>query len=205
MARSLAPFDKTVSGLNEQIAFLVESDKLNTVLRRNYTVAADRRENSAEHSWHVALTAVLLAEYSNQPVNIDRVVRMLLVHDLVEIDAGDTFIYDSVANTSKEAREREAAKRLFGLLPESQASELHELWDEFETRATPEAKFAGAVDRFVAVLHNYATHGRGWKENGISRSRVLEVNQRVAEGSETLWAKIQEMTQEAVQRGDLTE
>ena len=205
MVRSLAPFDKTVSGLNEQIAFLVESDKLNTVLRRNYTVAADRRENSAEHSWHVALTAVLLAEYSNQPVNIDRVVRMLLVHDLVEIDAGDTFIYDSVANTSKEAREREAAKRLFGLLPESQASELHELWDEFETRATPEAKFAGAVDRFVAVLHNCATHGRGWKENGITRSRVLEVNQRVAEGSETLWAKIQEMTQEAVQRGDLME
>jgi 5'-deoxynucleotidase YfbR-like HD superfamily hydrolase len=194
-----------MSGLDQQIAFLVESDRLNTVLRRNYTVAADRRENSAEHSWHVALTAMLLAEYSNQPVNIDRVVRMLLVHDLVEIDAGDTFIYDSVANISKEAREREAARRLFGLLPESQAGQLHELWDEFETKATPEAKFARAVDRFVAVLHNYATRGRGWKENGITRSRVLEVNQSVAEGSETLWAKIQEMTQEAVKRGDLIE
>ena len=194
-----------MSGLDQQIAFLVESDRLNTVLRRNYTVAADRRENSAEHSWHVALTAMLLAQYSNHPVNIDRVVRLLLVHDLVEIDAGDTFIYDSVANVSKESRERQAAMRLFGLLPQSQASQLHELWDEFETRATPEAKFARAVDRFVAVLHNYATCGRGWKENGITCSRVLEVNQRVAEGSETLWAKIQEMTQEAVKRGDLTE
>jgi putative hydrolases of HD superfamily len=194
-----------VSPLDRQIAFLVESDKLNTVLRRNYTVAAGRRENSAEHSWHVSLTAMLLAEYSNEPVNLDRVVRMLLVHDLVEIDAGDTFIYDSVANTSKEPREREAAKRLFGLLPESQARDLHGLWDEFEARATPEAKFAGAVDRFVAVLHNYATHGRGWKENGITRSRVLAVNQRVAEGSQTLWAKIREMTQEAVNRGELIE
>jgi putative hydrolases of HD superfamily len=191
--------------LEDQIAFLVEADKLNTVLRRNYTVAADRRENSAEHSWHVALTAMLLAEYSNEPVNVDRVVKMLLVHDIVEIDAGDTFIYDSVANTSKEAREQEAAKRLFGLLPESQANELHELWDEFEARATAEAKFAEAVDRFVAVLHNYATHGRGWKENGITRSRVLAVNERVAEGSKTLWAKIEEMTQEAVNQRELAE
>jgi putative hydrolases of HD superfamily len=194
-----------VSPLDKQIAFLVESDKLNTVSRRNYTVAAGRRENSAEHSWHVSLTAMLLAEYSNEPVNLDRVVRMLLVHDLVEIDAGDTFIYDSLANTSKEAREREAAKRLFGLLPESQARDLHALWDEFEARVSPEAKFAGAVDRFVAVLHNYATHGRGWKENGITRSRVLAVNQRVEEGSRKLWAKIQELAQEAVNRGELME
>jgi putative hydrolase of HD superfamily len=191
--------------LDDQIGFLIEADKLNTILRRNYTVAGDRRENSAEHSWHVALTAMVLAEHSNVPVKIDRVVRMLLVHDIVEIDAGDTFIYDSLANTSKEAREQEAAKRLFSLLPKPQPSELRALWDEFETRATPEAKFARAVDRFVAVLHNYATHGRGWKENGITRSRVLAVNQRVAEGSETLWAKIQEMTLQAVKRGDLSE
>jgi len=114
--------------LDDQIGFLIEADKLNTILRRNYTVAGDRRENSAEHSWHVALTAMVLAEHSNEPVKIDRVVRMLLVHDIVEIDAGDTFIYDSLANTSKEAREQEAAKRLFSLLPKPQPSELRALW-----------------------------------------------------------------------------
>jgi 5'-deoxynucleotidase YfbR-like HD superfamily hydrolase len=168
--------------LEDQIAFLVEADKLNTVLRRNYTVAADRRENSAEHSWHVALTAMLLAEYSNEPVNVDRVVKMLLVHDIVEIDAGDTFIYDSVANTSKEAREQEAAKRLFGLLPESQANELHELWDEFEAgqrrkRSSPKQStdsslfstitppMGAAGKRTASRVHESLRLMRGWQRD----------------------------------------
>jgi putative hydrolases of HD superfamily len=169
--------------LQKKIAFLVEADRLKSVLRRNYTIHDDRRENSAEHSWHAALLAMVLADHSNEPIDINRVIRMLIIHDIVEIDAGDTFIYDDAEKETQTVRETRAAQRLFGLLPGEQESLFRDLWQEFESAATPEAKFARAIDRFSAVLHNYETRGRGWKENAVKRDRILAVNEHVKDGS----------------------
>jgi putative hydrolases of HD superfamily len=191
------------SRLNKQIKFLVEADKLKSVLRRNYVMHEDRRENSAEHSWHVALIAIVLAEHSNDSIDVDRVAKMLIIHDIVEVDAGDTFIYDASANKTKAEREEKAAKRLFGLLPEDQGKLFRELWEEFEARSTVEAKFANAVDRFVAVLHNYETRGRGWQEHGIKRHQVLALNEQVKIGSATIWEEIQKLVNAATQEGIL--
>ena len=191
------------ANLEAQIAFLVEVDRLKSVLRRNYVIHGDRRENSAEHSWHVALFAMVLAEHSNEPVDINRVVKMLVIHDIVEVDAGDTFIYDDAGRETQVVREERAADRLFGLLPQKQGELFRDLWDEFEAAATPEAKFAKAIDRFAAALHNYKTHGRGWNENGIGRNRVLAVNEYVRHGSATLWGKIQDIVKSAAKEGFL--
>jgi len=191
------------ANLEAQIAFLVEVDKLKSVLRRNYAIHADRRENSAEHSWHVALFAMVLAEHSNETVDINRVVKMLVVHDIVEVDAGDTFIYDDAGRETQVVREERAADRLFGLLPQKQGELFRDLWDEFEAAATSEAKFAKAIDRFAGALHNYETHGRAWSENGINRDRVLAVNEDVRLGSETLWVRIQSFVTSAVKQGFL--
>ena len=191
------------ANLEAQIAFLVEVDKLKSILRRNYAIHGDRRENSAEHSWHVALFAMVLAEHSNEPVDINRVVKMLVIHDIVEVDAGDTFIYDDAGKETQVAREKRAADRLFGLLPQKQGESFRDLWEEFEAAATPEAKFAKAIDRFAAALHNYKTHGRGWSENGIGRNRVLAVNEYVRGGSTALWDKIQALVNSAVREGFL--
>ena len=191
------------ANLEAQIAFLVEVDKLKSVLRRNYVIHGDRRENSAEHSWHVALFAMVLAEHSNESVDINRVVKMLVIHDIVEVDAGDTFIYDDAGKETQVAREKRAADRLFGLLPQKQGELFRHLWEEFEAAATPEAKFAKAIDRFAAALHNYKTHGRGWSENGIGRNRVLAVNEYVRDGSTALWDKIQGLVNSAVKEGFL--
>ena len=191
------------ANLDAQIAFLVDVDKLKSVLRRNYAIHGDRRENSAEHSWHVTLFAIVLAEHSNEPVDLDRVVRMLVIHDIVEVDAGDTFIYDDAEKETQVVREERAADRLFGLLPQKQGELFRGLRNEFEAAATPEAKFAKAIDRFAAALHNYKTHGRGWSENGIGRNRVLAVNEYVRDGSTTLWDKIQALVSSAVKEGFL--
>jgi putative hydrolase of HD superfamily len=191
------------ANLESQIVFIVEVDKLKSVLRRNYAIHCDRKENSAEHSWHAALSATVLAEHSNEPVDIDRVVRMLIIHDIVEVDAGDTFIYDDTHKETQAEREQKAADRIFSLLPKAQVKLFRDLWDEFEAATTPEAKFAKAIDRFVAVLHNYNTSGRGWNENGIKRDRVLAVNEYVANGSQTLWNKIQSLVDSATKEGFL--
>jgi putative hydrolase of HD superfamily len=190
--------------LDNQISFLVEADKLKSVLRRNYTIHADRKENSAEHSWHAALFAMVLAELSNEPVDIARVVKMLVVHDIVEVDAGDTFIYDDIGRETQLAREAEAAERIFGLLPSDQATAFRDLWREFESAVSPEAKFAKAIDRFAGFIHNYETRGRGWTENGILPGRVLEVNEYVKDGSVALWEKIRSLVELAVAKGFFT-
>jgi putative hydrolase of HD superfamily len=191
--------------LQKKIAFLVEADSLKSVLRRNYTIHDDRRENSAEHSWHAALLAMVLADHSNEPIDINRVIRMLIIHDIVEIDAGDTFIYDDAEKETQTVRETRAAQRLFGLLPGEQESLFRDLWQEFESAATPEAKFARAIDRFSAVLHNYETRGRGWKENAVKRDRILAVNEHVKDGSTALWDIIQSLVHSAVAEGFLQE
>lgn len=189
--------------LTQQIAFILELDKLKSVLRRSYVTGTARRENSAEHSWHIALAALTLAEYANEPVATDHVIKLLLVHDIVEIDADDTFIYDTTGKLDQADRENLAAERIFGLLPADQRAQYFRLWREFEEHTTPEAKFARAVDRLLPVLHNYYTQGRGWQENNIHQGQVLAVNGIMGDGSTALWHFIQAKIQEAVDQGYL--
>ena len=193
----------TENRLTRQIDFLVEIDKLKTVLRRAYIADASRRENSAEHSWHIAMMAMILAEYCQQDVDLFRVIRMLLIHDIVEIDAGDTGIYDHVAALDKTERETRAAERVFNLLPLDQAEELRKIWDEFEQGASPEAKFARAMDRLIPLIHNYYTQGKRWKEDGITHAQVLTANQTIQEGSQKLWDFALSLIDESVSRGYL--
>lgn len=206
-APSLADLAPGAAGEDErlarQIAFILEIDRLKGVLRRTLLVDRSRRENSAEHSWHIALAAVLLAEHAAETVDLGRVVTMLLVHDLVEIDAGDTYVYDAGAALDKAAREERAAERLFGLLPPDQAAELRALWEEFEARATPEARFAAAVDRLQPILHNAATEGHTWRQHGVVRAQVEAVNRHIADGAPDLWKLVRRLLDEAVARGHL--
>ncbi|MBV9867030.1 MAG: HD domain-containing protein [Abitibacteriaceae bacterium] len=189
--------------LAQQIAFILEIDKLKGVLRRTYLLNGTRHENSAEHSWHLALMAMLLAEHANESVDVSHVIKMVLVHDLVEIDAGDTYCYDAIGTLDQAEREAQAAERLFGLLPAEQGLELHKLWIEFEDRATPEARFAAALDRLMPLLHNYHTEGRSWREHGITQDQVVVRNHHIADGSQALWQFAQDFIQQAVAQGFL--
>ncbi len=189
--------------LGQQIAFILEIDKLKSVLRRSYLLNENRHEDSAEHSWHLSVMALILAEHANAEVNTLRVLKMLLVHDIVEIDSGDTYIYDAAGNETKVLREQAAAKRIFGLLPSDQGEELQTLWQEFETRETPEAKFAAALDRLMPLLHNYHTEGRSWREHGITEQQVLTLNRHMADGSETLWEYAEALIHQAADDGHL--
>ena len=189
--------------LQEQISFIIEIDQLKQVLRQSVLVGDGRRENDAEHSWHICLMAVLLREYAAEPVDLLRVVEMLLIHDIVEIDAGDTFAYDVAGHQDKEAREQKAAERLFGILPGDEAERLRALWDEFEARKTPEACYAAALDRLQPMLLNFATEGGGWKKHGIGQEQVLDYNRHMGEGAPMLWDYAEKMVKEAVAKGFL--
>lgn len=187
--------------LARQIDFLIEMDKLKSVARRSPLADGSRVENSAEHSWHLALMAMVLAVYAAEPVDAARVVRMLLVHDIVEIDAGDTYAYDPAANVGKAEREQEAAGRLFGLLPDDQAADLHALWEEFEARATAEARFANSLDRLMPLLHNYLNDGRVWREHGVTAEQVRRRMAPVAEGSPDLGTIVEAILADSLSRG----
>jgi len=191
--------------LERQIAFILEVDRLKSILRRSYLLNETRHENSAEHSWHLAVMALVLAEHANAKVNTLRVLKMLLVHDIVEIDSGDTYIYDAAGNDTKAERENAAARRIFGLLPEDQQAELTQLWQEFEARETPEARFAAALDRLMPLLHNYHNEGRSWREHGISEAQVMRLNSHMADGSQTLWEYAEALIKEATAKGYLRE
>ena len=181
------PFPVPADRLRRQIAFVLEADKLKGVLRQSYLTNGERHENSGEHSWHTALLAMILAEYSNRSIDVCKVIRMMLIHDLVEIDAGDTFIYDAAGNAAKAEREQAAAERVFGLLPDDQRDAVRELWEEFELQRTAEAKFANAIDRLMPVLHNYFTGGRSWREHNITQEQALAKNRKIADGARELW------------------
>ncbi len=188
--------------IEQQLALVTELDRLKNVLRRTRVKEADARlENSAEHSWHVATMALLLEEHADQPVDITKVLKMLLLHDIVEIDAGDTFVYDAVASTEQEQKELQAADRLFGYLPQDQASELRAIWDEFELAQSADAKFAKAMDRFIPILMNYNNQGQSWVEHGISRSQVIAINGKIEFGSKALWQKALQLIDQAVANG----
>lgn len=173
--------------LDEQIGWIIEIDKLKGILRQTLVMDGSRQENDAEHSWHVAIMAVLLHEYAATPdIDVLRVIKMLLIHDLVEIDAGDTFCYDAAGVAEQSVKERVAADRLFGLLPADQAETLRGLWDEFEARETPHARFAHALDRVQPLLNNLQTGGGSWKRHAVRVSQVLERIAPVRDGSPAL-------------------
>ena len=191
--------------LAARLRFVLEADSLKLVLRRNSITDGSRRENTGEHSWHLALMAIVLAPYSAEPVDLSRVVEMLLVHDLVEIDAGDTFVYDTEAAAQKEDLERRAADRLFALIPGDEGLRLRAAWDEYEAASTPEARFAHSIDRLAPLLLNHANHGELWQEYELTSDRVLTMNARIEHGSPDLWQAAQTLLRDAIRNGWLAE
>lgn len=191
--------------LSQQIAFIIEIDKLKSVLRQTLVTDGSRRENSAEHSWHLAVIAPLLAEYAPEPVEVNRAIRMLLVHDIVEIDAGDTFAYDTQGNESKAEREMQAADRIFGLLPEDQQEEYRALWEEFELRETADSRFANALDRLQPLLNNYRTQGGTWRIHKLNRTQVVKRMEPVREFLPSVYPIVEEYLSNACARGWLEE
>lgn len=191
---------------SKQIEFIVEIDKLKQIERQSTLCDGTRQENDSEHSWHIALMAILLSEYANN-LNIDllKVIKMLLIHDLVEIYAGDTFAYDKVGNMHKEKREREAAKRIFDILPEDQNEELLSLWEEFESMSTPEARFASALDKLQPLILSYNNKGWSWKKHGVASSQIIESKKDIAKGSEDLWEYTKRLIQKSIDEGFLVE
>ena len=188
--------------LDEQIRFITEIGRLKGVLRQTMLAGPGRRENSAEHSWHLAVMAQTLAEYAPPGTDIGRVTAMLLVHDLVEIDAGDLFAYaDAAQQARQEEAERAAADRIFALLPEDQAGRLRGLWDEFEERRTPEARFARALDRLQPMLENLKAGGGTWREHGITADQVLAKVVLIEDGSPALGRYARDLVQRAVRDG----
>jgi len=191
--------------LNQQIQFILEIDRLKHILRQTLLIDGSRRENSAEHSWHLAIMAITLSEYAPPGVDIIRAIKMLLIHDLVEIDAGDTFCYDVQANHNKAEKELQAASRIFGLLPKDQGKELRLLWDEFETGETLTAKFAAALDRIQPLLHNQQTQGGTWRIHGIRRDQVMKRVAPVEIGAPELWPFVLQLIDDCVAAGYLQE
>ena len=189
--------------LKKQMDFLLEVDKLKFINRQTYLSNGERKENDAEHSWHLALMAVLLQEYSNENIDITKVITMVLIHDLVEIDAGDTYAYDAAGNQSKREREVRAADRIFNILPEDQAEKFRALWEEFEAYQTPEAKFAHVCDNMQPFMLNHATGGRSWQEHGVKKSQVLNRNRYLEDGSKTMKQYFDEIIEEHVKEGNL--
>nr|WP_246458452.1 HD domain-containing protein [Saccharopolyspora gloriosae] len=190
-----------VGRLREQLVFVAEVDKLKTVLRQSPLAAADRRENDAEHSWHLALMVSVLAEHSDEPIDVGRTIELVVVHDLIEIYAGDTPLYDDEGRESQQQREEAAADRLFGLLPDDQERRFRELWDEFEARRTPEARFAKAIDRVQPLLLNWLTGGGTWRTPGVTADVVRERKAVIGEASTPLWTAVQELINEGERRG----
>ncbi|MDF2439953.1 MAG: hypothetical protein JWN98_937 [Abditibacteriota bacterium] len=184
-----------------RLQFLVEADHAKQILRQNFLADGSRRENDAEHSWHVTLMALVLAPYAAPEVNLTRVLQMLLIHDIVEIDAGDTFLYDEAAMQTKTERELRAAERIFGLLPAAQAQEFRAWWDEFELGETPEASFAHSLDRMASIVLNHAAGGGGWKVHDIAMEKILERNAPIERGSKVLWEHAANLVRDAQRQG----
>lgn len=189
--------------LEQQIQFLVEIDKVKNIFRQTYLADGKRKENDAEHSWHIALMAFVLKEYVKEPIDVMKVMLMVLIHDLVEIDAGDTYAYDSVGAVDKRDREEKAADRIFGLLPKDQGSYFRELWEEFEAYETADAKYAHLLDNFQPILLNDASGGKSWAEHGVKKSQIYKRNEKVEETSDAVWQKMQAIVQKNIDLGNV--
>lgn len=189
--------------LLKQVAFIKEIDKLKYILRRTRLFHSDRQENDAEHSWHLAMMTIVLAEHSDKPIDILKVLKMVLIHDIVEIDAGDTFIYDATKSHTNTDEELMAAKRIFGLLPTAQAEEFIAIWKEFEDGISNEAKFARSMDRFEPLLQNTSNDGGTWKEFDVPYQQVYDKKKAIKEGSPAIWEYAEKLLDESVNKGIL--
>lgn len=188
--------------LQQQMGFIAEADKLKHVFRQSYLSDQSRRENDAEHSWHLCLMVLLLAEHSNfKDLDTLKVLKMLIIHDIIEIDAGDTYIYDEEAKKTQAQREAKAADRLFGLLPGDQSQAFHDLWIDFETEASDEARFAKAVDRLHPMILNHLAEGKTWGEHKVTAEQVRAVNRKIEDGSASLWTYTDCLIRDAVAKG----
>lgn len=190
--------------LKKQMEFALEMDKEKGIGRQTYILNALRKENDAEHGWHLGLMTMLLAEYANEPIDIGRTVAMVIIHDVVEIDAGDTYAYDDAGNATKAEREQKAADRIFGMLPEDQGKYFMDLWLEFEAVATPEAKFATAIDSVQPLMLNNASNGLAWREHGVAASKVQDrALKKIKPGSEKLYEMVMDIIADNVKKGNL--
>lgn len=189
--------------LEKQMEFILEADKIKQIGRQTYLSDGVRKENDAEHSWHLALMALLLQEHSNQELDILKVITMVLIHDMVEIDAGDTYAYDEAGHATKRDREVAAAERIFGILPQDQNEYLRQLWEEFEQYETIEARFAHMLDNFQPLMLNDASDGRSWVEHKVKKSQVLKRNARTAEGSAVIMEEVRRIVDKHVTKGHL--
>lgn len=187
--------------LEQQIAFILEIDKVKNVFRQTYLSDRNRKENDAEHSWHIAIMAMLLQEHMKEPVDVLRVMTMVLIHDLVEIDAGDTYAYDASGNATKREREVKAAERIFGLLPEDQGAYFRELWDEFEEYKTADAQYAHLLDNLQPLLLNDASGGASWEEHIVKKSQIYKRNERLPEISDAIWEHMKSVIERNVKKG----
>ncbi|MEW2574959.1 HD domain-containing protein [Streptomyces syringium] len=201
LAASIQQPDSTPDRLRRQIDFIIEVDRLKNVFRQSPLLATQRKENDAEHSWHLALMALVLAEYADEPIDVGRVLALVVLHDLVEIYAGDTFTYDAAATADQELREQQAAERLFALLPPDQGSRFRSLWDEFEARHTPEARFAKAMDRLQPLLLNYGNRGGTWRTPGVTEDDVLSRKSVIEDASADLWRYAQSLIRAGAANG----
>jgi len=192
-----------MNDLASQVSFIKEIDKLKYIQRKTRLFNSDRHENDAEHSWHLAMMAIVLAGHANQAVDLLKVLKMVLIHDIVEIDAGDTFIYDSSKNHSNTVEELLAAKRIFGLLPEKQAAEFIAIWIEFEEGITPEAKFARSMDRFEPLLQNTSNNGGTWAEYNVGYQQVYDKKMVIKDGSAVVWDYAENLIEDSVKKGIL--
>ncbi|MCU6747564.1 HD domain-containing protein [Faecalicatena acetigenes] len=187
--------------LKQQMAFIVEADKVKNIFRQTYLADGKRKENDAEHSWHLALAALLLKEHMEEETDLTKVLAMVLIHDLVEIDAGDTYAYDEKGAQSKREREEKCADRIFGILPKDQGEWFRSLWEEFEAYETPEAKYAHLLDNFQPLLLNDASDGKSWTEHGVRKSQIYKRNQRLPETSASVWGQMEEIVEKHIQKG----
>lgn len=194
-----------MTDFEKQVSFILELDKIKQITRQTYLCDGSRKENDAEHSWHLALMAFVLSDYANEPVDVSKTMKMVLLHDVIEIDAGDTYAYDTEGNKTKRERELKAADRIFGLLPKVQQKEYRALWDEFEAMETAEAKFANLLDKVQPLLLNDAAGGKSWEEHGVKKAQVLARNIRTHEGSETIWKYAESLIEKNVKEGHLLE
>jgi len=189
--------------LSKQINFIKEIDKIKYIQRRTKLFNSNRHENDAEHSWHLAMMAIVLAEHSNTQIDILKVIKMVLIHDIVEIDTGDVFLHDTTLSHTNTEAETIAAKRIFGLLPQEQAEELISIWEEFEAGETNEAKFAKSMDRFEPLLQNASNQGGTWAEYNVSYDKVFDTAKGIQKGSETIWNYTENLLNESVEQGIL--
>jgi len=192
-----------IDRLKQQIDFIKEIDKLKYIQRKTKLFNSDRHENDAEHSWHLAMMVLVLAEHANEPIDVLKVLKMVLIHDIVEIDAGDTFLFDTKKSHSNTEEELKAAKRIFGLLPEKQAKEFINIWEEFEAFETAEAKFARSIDHFEPLLQNASNKGGTWAEFNVPYDTVIEKKKVMKEGAETVWNYAKNLLDDCVEEGKL--